>query len=215
MSRHGEAWIESPRRRTVEKALIAPLMPAARSIAAAGVVVPVIHEVPRSSYPGDHFLLKKFGDPEKDTALLRIFRKAMVDELPQILDIWEGSMALIGPRADEPEHIDGLFDAIGDPDLRDRWQAARELQRPGIISSYAVHSHRHNLDALPESSRFSEEEARAANAHLRARLDIADLENASFNHDMRLIAATASMAVANYIHYAQGLVSAPAPVSET
>lgn len=131
------------------------------------------------------------------------------------MDVWQGSMTLIGPRADKPEHIRQLFDAIDDADLRDHWKEVRFRQRPGIISSYAVHSHRNNLEGLPENVRFSEDEEIAANAALRATLDIADFEAASLAHDAGLIVATAKMAVANYAHYARGVILPPARAAET
>lgn len=206
MSKHGEAWIESSQKRAVETALVSPLLPVASGLAVINNVYQTTYEVPRSLYPGDRFAMKKLGDPNLDTFLLRCFRRAMIDELPQVLDVLEGSMTLIGPRADTPDHMVQLFDAIEDSDLRDNWKEVRFRQKPGIISGYAVHSHRHNLKGLTESERFSEEEKRAQNARLRAELDIADFEAASLGYDMRLVRATAGMAVANYTHYVRNFL---------
>lgn len=207
MPKRGEAWIESDQKRALEKVLIGPLLPAAGGLAVAARLGGGLHDVPRSLYPGDTFKMKKLGDPERDSFMLRWARRAMIDELPQVLSIHEGSMTLIGPRADKPEHIRDLFDALGeDSDLRDQWQEVRFRQKPGIISAYAIHSHRRNLEGVPENVRFSQEEAIVANARLRAELDIADFEAASLRHDLHLVRATAGMAVANYTQYAQNLV---------
>jgi lipopolysaccharide/colanic/teichoic acid biosynthesis glycosyltransferase len=129
----------------------------------------------------------------------------MIDELPQAVDILRGSMSLFGPRADKPEHIDDLFGAIEDEELRDRWLEARSSQKPGIVSSYAIHSHAHNLEGASEDERFSDAEILAQNALQRATLDIRDFEHASLAYDMGLLKAASSMAVGNYAHYAQGL----------
>lgn len=215
MPKQGDAWIESAQKRRLETAVISPLLPAAGAVAVTNRFRQTMHEVPRSLYPGDTFITRKLGDPDQDTPLLRWFRRAMVDELPQVLEVWEGSMTLIGPRADEPEHIEQLFAALEDTDLRDRWQEVRFRQRPGIVSSYAVHSHRHNLEGVSEGARFSEEEARAINARQRATMDIADFEAASFGHDLRLLGGTAAMAAANYGHYARNLLlGQPQPTGE-
>ncbi len=207
MAKQGEAWIVSGQKRALELALIGPMLPAAGGLLVANALGQVTHEVERSLYPGNRFTSAKIGDPEKDSFMLRWLRRAMIDELPQVGDVRRGSMALIGPRADEPEHINQLFDAIDDPDLHDQWKEVRFAQRPGIISSYAVHSHRHNLEGVTERSRFSEEEALAMNARQRATLDIADFEAASLAHDLRLVAATAGMAVSNYTHYVHQLLT--------
>jgi lipopolysaccharide/colanic/teichoic acid biosynthesis glycosyltransferase len=157
--------------------------------------------VDRSLYPGHRFEVKKIGDPEADDKLLRICRQAMIDELPQVIDIIRGDMTLIGPRADKPEHIEELFASIEDEELRERWRTAREAQKPGIISAYAVHSHSKNLAGDPEYTRFSQSSEIASNALTRAQLDIYDAENASLRHDLRLLGRAARMAASNYLAY--------------
>lgn len=222
MSSTGEAWIESPQKRATEIALVGPLLPAAGGIAVTNRVVQNIYQVERSLFPGDLFMMKKLGNPEREAFLHRWLRRAMVDELPQVLDVAQGSMSLIGPRADTPEHIDGLFDAVAseDPHLHDEWKEVRFAQKPGIISSYAVHSHRHNLEGISESARLTDDEALAANARLRATLDIADFHAASIIHDLRLVRATALMGAANYGHYLKNFLiphpeASQAPTTKT
>lgn len=205
MPKTGEAWVGSAQKRRLETFIISPLVPAVGAIAVVDRFTPVTHAVPRSLYPGNTFATKKLGNPTRDTFALRWMRRAMIDELPQILDIRKGTMTLVGPRADEPEHIEQLFDAIEDNSVRSRWEYARSSQKPGIISTYAVHSHRNNLAGVSESTRYSEDEKRAINARMRATMDIADFEAASFQYDRKLIRATASMAISNYAQYTQNL----------
>ncbi|RLQ86722.1 sugar transferase [Planomicrobium sp. Y74] len=45
---------------------------------------------------------------ENDSRLLKsgsFFRKTSIDELPQIINVFLGSMSIVGPRPDLPEHI--------------------------------------------------------------------------------------------------------------
>lgn len=209
MAKQGREWIESSSKRRFEQGALLSISPllGVTSLAASGLLAVrnksllVCNEVDRSLYPGHAFTMKKIGNPKSNDTLQRILRQAMVDEIPQAVDIMKGSMSLIGPRADTPEHINQLFDAIDNDNLREQWTEVRSLQKPGIISSYAVHSHAHNLAGDTEAARFSEDELRTQNAHLRATLDIADFEAASLRNDIALIRGTAQMALANYRAY--------------
>lgn len=202
-------WIESRRRRGLELGLLgiaAPLLGGAAMVASGAIARrygrgAITTETERSLYPGNRFTVKKLGDPESEDRLLRLCRQAMVDELPQAMDIVRGDMALFGPRADKPQHIEELFAAIEDDRLRERWQQVRSAQKPGIISSYAILSHGNNLNGDPEYSRFGNANARARNAELRARCDVHDYDNCGFCHDISLLAKTAVMAFGNYRQY--------------
>lgn len=209
MTKLGEAWIDSPERRALESSLVIACAPPLGGLAcgAAGVIAAtegpsnVIHRAERALYPGDYFTMRKLGDPESDSPILTLFRKAMLDELPQAIDILQGRMSLIGPRADKPTHIANLFDAIEDDKLRERWAEVRAKQKPGIISSYAIESHSRNLEASPEYVRFSADETLRRNALRRARLDIDDFDRASLRHDVRLLGAAGLMVKGNYLRY--------------
>ncbi len=213
MPKVGEAWIKSPGKRAFEVAAVGSLSPAIGGAALSTVVLlsasqkpgRVTHHAARSLYPGHIFSMQKFGDPDSNSRVQRLCHQAMIDELPQALDVLRGSMSLFGPRADKPDHIVKLFGAIEGTELQKRWLEARSEQKPGIISSYSVHSHTHNLEGTPEYVRFSgsEEEVLRQNAIIRARLDVQDFEQASFAHDRQLLVSAGQMVLGNYHHYAE------------
>jgi lipopolysaccharide/colanic/teichoic acid biosynthesis glycosyltransferase len=62
------------------------------------------------------------GDDDRITPVGRRIRRFRLDELPQLLNVVRGDMALLGPRPEAPEYVD-LDDA--------RWQAILEAP-PGI-----------------------------------------------------------------------------------
>lgn len=91
------------------------------AIAVASDGGPVLYKQKRLTKDGKEFYVKKFRsmrvDAEKDgvarlstgdkddriTKVGRFIRKVRIDELPQLLNILEGDMSLIGPRPERPE----------------------------------------------------------------------------------------------------------------
>ena len=90
---------------------------------------------------GDKFKIYKlrsmYSDAEKDghkwaekedsriTKVGSIIRKTRLDELPQLINIIKGEMAIIGPRPERPEFIEEFLNEI--PDFNDRLAV-----KPGI-----------------------------------------------------------------------------------
>jgi lipopolysaccharide/colanic/teichoic acid biosynthesis glycosyltransferase len=119
--------------------LLVASLPALLAIALAIRVTlgtPVLFRQPRAGLHGRPFLLAKFrtmtdardasGDPLPDanrlTALGRFLRSTSLDELPELWNVLEGDMSLVGPR---PLLLDYL-------PLYSREQVRRHDVRPGI-----------------------------------------------------------------------------------
>ena len=97
---------------------------------------PVLYRVIRPGLHGEPFLLRKFrtmrdlldaagrplSDKERITPLGRVLRKTSLDELPQLVNVLNGDMSLVGPRPLEIEYLK----------LYTPQQARRHEVKPGI-----------------------------------------------------------------------------------
>jgi len=64
------------------------------------------------------------------TAVGRILRKLSIDELPQLINVLNGDMSLVGPRPELPFRV---------PDYPERWQQLKFIVTPGITGLWQVH----------------------------------------------------------------------------
>lgn len=149
------AWLRwrAPLDRAVAALLVVLLAPVAL---AAGAVLRVAHGAPvmirldRVGVDGERFRMWKVrtmvpstpdgraagaaitaGDDARVTEIGRILRRWRLDELPQLLNIVAGEMALIGPRPETPEYVDGASS---------RWRHVL-LARPGILGPTQLIAH--------------------------------------------------------------------------
>lgn len=102
------------------------------------------------------------------TKLGKFLRKTRIDELPQILNVLQGQMSLIGPRPDIYRH--GLAFARVIPEYRERHRI-----RPGISGLAQIE--------LGYAQGFDE-------TLLKARTDLHYIQNANFLMELRLIGHT-------------------------
>ncbi len=106
---------------------------------------PVFHRAQRVGVNGNLFLLYKFrtmvvdsrksgpgitrANDERVTNVGRILRRTKLDELPQLLNVVRGDMALVGPRPEDPRYV-GFYTA----------EQRRVLSvRPGITSAASLY----------------------------------------------------------------------------
>lgn len=89
------------------------------------------------------------GDP-RVTRVGRVLRKTKLDELPQLIDVVQGTMAIVGPRPEVPEYV-----AKWPADLRDLILSVR----PGITdpASIKYRNEADELAAAADPARYYEE----------------------------------------------------------
>jgi exopolysaccharide biosynthesis polyprenyl glycosylphosphotransferase len=114
---------------------------------------------------GDGLLFKIYDDP-RVTPLGRLLRRSSIDELPQLLNVVRGDMALVGPRPLPVKDADFTGDV-----------RRRLLVRPGITGLWQVNGR----------SRLSWEDA--------IRLDLYYVENWSISLDLAILLRTAAAVV--------------------
>lgn len=103
---------------------------------------PLFYRQERVGKGGKHFRMLKFrtmapaGDgarhdqwtavgDDRVTAFGRVLRRTHLDELPQVLNIIRGDLAVVGPRPEQPHYVEELTEKLPFYDLR-------HLVRPGL-----------------------------------------------------------------------------------
>ena len=99
------------------------------------------------------------------TAAGRFLRATRIDEIPQLLNVLNGTMSLIGPRPERPEFVEDLVREI--PGYSERW-----LVKPGLSGLAQV---RGEYDTSPA---------------YKLKYDLAYIHNYSLLLDMRIMAET-------------------------
>lgn len=69
------------------------------------------------------------GQDARITRVGGFLRASKVDELPQLIDVWVGTMSLVGPRPEVPRYV-----AVYPPELRDKILSVR----PGITDIASI-----------------------------------------------------------------------------
>jgi lipopolysaccharide/colanic/teichoic acid biosynthesis glycosyltransferase len=95
------------------------------------------------------------------TRIGRILRRTCLDELPQLINVLDGDMSLVGPRPELPSLVN----------CYESWQHARHLVRPGITGWWQVNRD-HRL------------------MHQATELDVYYIHHQSFWFDMLILART-------------------------
>jgi lipopolysaccharide/colanic/teichoic acid biosynthesis glycosyltransferase len=119
------------------------------------------------------------GDDPRITRLGGWLRPRRLDELPQLIDVFQGSMSLVGPRPEVPKYV-----ARYPRDLRERVLSVR----PGITDPAATAY----LDEASMLARAADPEREYVEVVLPAKLALsaAYVGQASLMHDLQLLCRT-------------------------
>lgn len=173
-------------------ALSAPLLPLIAVAIKADSRGPVLYRAPRVGVGGVPFTMFKFrtmavgergprvtaGGDRRITRVGRILRRTKLDELPQLVNVLKGDMAIVGPRPEDPaltHHYVGELARVFDA-------------RPGITSPASV-AFRDEEAILAQSDRPVEEAYHEVVAR-KARIDLEFLDHRTVVADLRVVVDT-------------------------
>ena len=128
----------------------------------------------RSMYHGDRMperTVQATRDDPRITRVGRFIRRTSLDELPQLLNVVEGSMSLVGPRPHAVDHNEEYATLI-------KGYFARHRVKPGITGWAQVNGLRGETDTLEKME-------------ARVRFDTYYAENWSLLFDLQILARTA------------------------
>ncbi|MCX6031759.1 MAG: sugar transferase [Chloroflexi bacterium] len=154
---------------------------------------PIFYRAPRIGKDGVPFRLYKFRSMVADahrrgpgitaasdsriTRVGRFLRRAKLDELPQLLNVFKGDMGLVGPRPEDSRYV-----ALYTPEQR-RVLAAR----PGITSPASLHYR--NESILLSGDDWERVYVETVMPHKLA-IELAYLSHRSFGTDLKVIFLT-------------------------
>ncbi len=123
-------------------------------------------------------------DDQRIFPLGRWLRRLKLDELPQLLNVVKGEMALVGPRPEDPAIVDAHYT----PQQRETLRV-----RPGLASPGSLFNYTHGEKMLVEgtaAARYIEQLL-----PLKLALDLVYVREASLAYDLLLIVRTLSVIV--------------------
>lgn len=160
---------------------------------------PILYRATRIGLNGEPFTLHKFRTmsmhpPGSGSAITgrddaRVFpfgallRRTKIDELPQLLEVLRGKMAIVGPRPEDPAIVARCYN--------DRQKQTLAV-RPGLTSPGALFHYTHAGDYL--GSNVEDDYARKL-LPLKLELELAYVQHRSWSYDARVVLRTVSTIV--------------------
>jgi exopolysaccharide biosynthesis polyprenyl glycosylphosphotransferase len=118
-------------------------------------------------------------DDPRVTRIGKLIRKLRIDEIPQMYNVLNGEMSLVGPRPERPFFVDQLSEQIP-------YYKRRLKVRPGITGWAQVkHKYDENLEDVK----------------VKLRYDLFYIENMSLRMDMKILARTILVVLFGKGHY--------------
>jgi lipopolysaccharide/colanic/teichoic acid biosynthesis glycosyltransferase len=111
----------------------------------------------RANACGDAISPQSVGDA-RVTRLGRFLRKTSIDELPQLVNVIRGDMAIVGPRPEMPFVVQRY----------ERWQHCRHLRKPGITGLWQISVRKQIPMHKPEATKIDLEYVRTSAARTEA-----------------------------------------------
>jgi len=159
---------------------------------------PIFYKAKRAGFLGKPFFVIKFrsmrvvksGSRITSTNDPRVFsfgkfiRLTKIDELPQLLNILLGQMAIIGPRPEDIEIVEKNYTAL----LKESLQVLPGLASPGSLYNYT-----HIEDKLADNN--TEDYYINNIMSIKVTLDVVYARNKSFTYDLKIILKTIKIIV--------------------
>lgn len=121
-------------------------------------------------------------------ALGRLLRKAKLDELPQLVNVFTGRMAIVGPRPEDPMFVSRYYTELHRETLS---------VRPGLASPGSIYNYTHGDALLGTDDPDGQYLARLLPVKLG--LELVYVRHRSLAYDLRIVGRTLSVIVAKML----------------
>jgi lipopolysaccharide/colanic/teichoic acid biosynthesis glycosyltransferase len=172
----GESWLQSDKKRNMDKMIARTLLGASSpvlatakaTIRAVDGVDPTFDQL-RKGRHGSQFTIHKLrtlpnthedtiGGGKNDiraSALGSILRKLHIDELPQLRNVLDGEMSMVGPRPIIAAAHEQVMDNLS-PVEQVEWEWARSVALPGLADPYGIRMYAGEANRDPRTRAYSD-----------------------------------------------------------
>lgn len=156
---------------------------------------PIFYRAKRIGLNGTHFVMYKFRTMHTEQRVLQsrvtadkdprafafgaLLRRLKIDELPQLINILKGEMAIVGPRPEDPYFVENYYN-------EEQFKALSVL--PGLTSPGSIYNYTHGEKCIdlkdPEAAYVKHV------MPVRVALDLVYVREASWLYDIHLVLRT-------------------------